>query len=107
MFASLMFDMTFVSSTQNLQGPSTTQTVPDYHMHTVGTVYCSMRHQVDLLLLALWADPACKTSLAAVAQAANASQGSTGASHLVDYARAVLNNLMYTLKVGAHRIPLC
>lgn len=63
-----------------------------------------MRHQVDQLLLALWADPACKTSLAAVAQAANASDGGTAGGHLVEYARAVLNNLMYTLKVCAFRI---
>lgn len=60
----------------------------------------SMRHQVDQLLLALWADPACKTSLSAVAQAANAGTGGAASEHLVEYARAVLNNLMYTLKVS-------
>lgn len=62
-----------------------------------------MRYQVDQLLLALWADPACKRSLAAVAQVANAGDGGTAGGHLVDYARAVLNNLMYLLKVSASR----
>lgn len=62
---------------------------------------CSMRHQVDQLLLALWVDPACKTSLAKLAQAANAGTKGSAAGHLVDYARSVLNNLMYTLEVCA------
>ena len=62
----------------------------------------SMRHEVDQLLLALWADPACKTSLVALAKdggsgAATADDASGGV--LVDYARAVLNDLMYLLKV--------
>lgn len=67
----------------------------------------SMRHQVDQLLLALWADPACKTSLSAVAQAANAGTGGAASEHLVAYARAVLNNLMYTLKArnSTHSTP--
>lgn len=65
-----------------------------------------MRHQVDQLLLALWEDPVCKESLAAVAQAANAGSGGTAGGHLVEYARAVLNNLMYLLKV-CHRARLC
>ena len=58
-----------------------------------------MRHQVDQLLLALWADPSCKAGLLSVAADAAADQSSAAARHMVEYARAVLNNLMYTLKV--------
>ena len=68
----------------------------------------SMRHEIDQLLLALWADPACKTSLVALAkesakdsEAVTADDASGGV--LVDYARAVLNDLMYLLKVNDRR----
>ena len=61
----------------------------------------SMRHEVDQLLLSLWADPACKTSLVLMAKeaasGAAAAEDASG-SVLVDYARAVLNDLMYLLK---------
>ena len=62
-----------------------------------------MRHEVDQLLLALWADPACKTSLVALAKdsaSAKAVAADASGGVLVDYARAVLNDLMYLLKVG-------
>ena len=62
-----------------------------------------MRHEVDQLLLALWADPACKTSLVTLATdsgTATATSEDASGGVLVDYARAVLNDLMYLLKVG-------
>ncbi len=62
----------------------------------------SMRHEVDQLLLALWADPACKTSLVALAKdsaSAKAMAADASGGVLIDYARAVLNDLMYLLKV--------
>ena len=58
---------------------------------------------MDQLLLALWADPACKTSLVALAKdsaSARAVAADASGGVLVDYARAVLNDLMYLLKVG-------
>ncbi len=69
-----------------------------------------MRHEVDQLLLALWADPACKTSLVALAKdsaSAKAVAADASGGVLVDYARAVLNDLMYLLKVGpfSHSSP--
>ena len=67
----------------------------------------SMRHQIDHLLLALWADPMCKASaMSDMSSAANVADGGIKEGHLVDYARAVLNNLMYLLKVRFQR-PMC
>ncbi len=65
-----------------------------------------MRHEVDQLLLALWADPSCKTSLVALATESGTSASAEDASGgvLVDYARAVLNDLMYLLKVSTLEI---
>jgi len=62
----------------------------------------SMRHHIDLLLLELWKDPEQKRALTQLAQqAAAAGVGSLdagkGGSLLVEYARALLNSLMYML----------
>lgn len=65
-------------------------------------VRCSMRHHIDLLLLEIWRDPAQKRALTQLAQQAAAAQsGGAQGGLLVDYARALLNSLMYMLGVRA------
>lgn len=62
----------------------------------------SMRHHIDLLLLEIWRDPAQKRALTQLAQQAAAAQtGGAQGGLLVDYARALLNSLMYMLGVCA------
>lgn len=78
-----------------------------------------MRHYIDLLLIDIWRDPAQKralTRLAAEATSAAVSESvaagdvagddlphTGGGALLVDYARAMLNSLMYML--GVRRQP--
>lgn len=77
----------------------------DINLFVVILVHCSMRHHIDLLLLELWKDPEQKRALTQLAQqAAAAGVGSLdagkGGSLLVEYARALLNSLMYMLGVS-------
>lgn len=72
-----------------------------------------MRHSIDELLLDIWRDPAQKKALTRLAAEATAAAKSPGAGDapsddlpaagggalLVDYARAMLNSLMYMLGV--------
>ena len=75
---------------------------------------CSMRHHIDELLLDIWRDPAQKKALTRLAvEVAAAASKFTGAEDsqlddlaargggvlLVNYARAMLNSLMYMLGV--------
>lgn len=82
----------------------TMQSIMQYNMiHKIFST-CSMRHRIDLLLLELWKDPEQKRALTQLAQqAAAAGAGSRdagkGGSLLVEYARALLNSLMYMLGV--------
>lgn len=75
---------------------------------------CSMRHNIDLLLLEIWLDPAQKRALTQLARQAAAAPAAPNAGEgagartalLVDYARALLNSLMYMLGVTAFALPL-
>jgi hypothetical protein len=74
---------------------------------------CSMRHHIDELLLDIWRDPAQKKALTRLASEAAAASRSaapgdgqlddpaaaSGGVLLVNYARAMLNSLMYMLGV--------